>query len=109
MATPIHKCNQEQKIDGMKTSISRLEKAVFEGNGSKSMVVMVAESHSYQKAQYEDLKSLKSDVGVLVKFQAMSEGSNKALTRYRSTIRWIIGILVTLIVGFGSALIIVLV
>lgn len=82
----------ESKVDTLKNDVKILNKMVLTGNGDPPLTVSVP-------LLTGAVKDLKTGLSGFVKFQSEQEGYHRGKETIRKRNRWLIGILVTLILG----------
>jgi hypothetical protein len=105
-------CNKGPKIDQMCKEIANLNRMVITGNGGKSFVQLQSETNENLKSLSSNLELMSSNIQILMKFQTKMETARDIKetlrTRKRSRERWIITIIITLLIGGGSILAVIL-
>jgi len=94
-------------VDNLKEDVKVLNKAVMEGNGEPALTVTVPQLSLAVKALTPQVEGLKTGVSSFLQFQKSQEGYRKGKDSAKTRTRWIIGLLVTVVLGLLTALIFV--
>jgi len=107
MVKPSHECLRSQefgaittKVDEISKDVEALNKVVMVGNGEPALASTVPQ---LSKAVSEELvpavRDLRTGLSGFMKFQSEQEGYHKGKEAIRNRNRWLIGVLITLILG----------
>ena len=96
-----HKCEREAEIAEMKATIKRLI-AIIDGDdkpGLKETVTVLSVTVSQLS---ENTKDLATALKGILQFQNETVGKIKAEQSYKVSMRWVIGLMVTIIIAFAT-------
>lgn len=91
-------------VNNLKDDVGILKKAVMEGNGEPALTVTVPQLSIAVKDLTPQVEGLKTGVSSFLQFQKEQEGYHKGKQTVRNRDRWLIGIMVTVILGLLIAL-----
>jgi len=107
-----HTCNKEDKLDSMEKDIGSLKRVVLPSNGNKGLVGLHNETQQALKHLTGEVELTSSNVSQLIKFQNQVETARSIKEdmrdRRRLRTRWVVGITITVLLGTGSILAIIL-
>jgi len=111
MAEGFH-CDKGPELRALTKEIHDMKKIVLVGNGQKSLTQLVTETRDFVYPLSSKVDIINSNVVQLMKFQNQTEAARQIKedmrTRKRIRDRWIIGVMITLTLGAGSILAIIL-
>jgi len=99
-----HKCNHEGDIAKLAEKVGRMEKALYD-NGQKGLITTTILLNENVSNLNQNVTDLSTAVRGLVRFKDETIGGIKAKERMKVHSQWLIGILVTAVLGLVTALI----
>ena len=99
-----HKCNHEGDIAKLAEKVGRMEKALYD-NGQKGLITTTILLNENVSNLTSTVTTLTTAVSGLTKFRDETIGGIKAKERMKVHSQWLIGILVTAVLGLVTALI----
>ena len=91
-------------VDNLKEDVSILNKAVMQGNGEAALTVTVPQLSIAVKDLTPQVDGLKKGVNAFLQYQKEQEGYHKGKQTARNKDRWLMGLMVTVILGLLIAL-----
>jgi len=111
MAEGFH-CDKGPELRALTKEIHDMKKIVLVGNGQKSLTQLVTETRDFVYPLSSKVDIINSNVVQLMKFQNQTEAARQMKEDMRlkrsSRHRWVVGIILTIIIGTGSILAIIL-
>jgi len=105
MSEPKHSayCRKEGEIAEIHADLNTLKKIVM-GNGQEGLAMSVPKLSQNVNELSSSAKDLRTAVSGLLKFQEGMQGEQKGKSELRKRNRWIIGILITALIGVAGLL-----
>ena len=99
-----HKCNHEGDIAKLSEKVGRMEKALYD-NGQKGLISNTIKLNENVINLSQNVQALGTAVSGLTRFRDETKGGIEAKERFKIHTRWLIGVLVTAVLGLVTALI----
>jgi hypothetical protein len=100
-----HHCNKEKDIAIMSEKVRKIEKALFD-NGQKGLITTTIQLDENVRNMTDTVKALTTAVSGLTQFRDETIGGIKAKERMKINSRWLIGLLISTVIGLLTIIIV---